>query len=120
MAEIRKVSETVDLKDSAQPQRYVPMLVGEDVKIALNQFHPGDQIKFHYHKGSTQTYLVPEGALTLRTRDGEAITENVLGKGECALVPPEEYYMLEIAGPEPCCSIRSRKPRARSRFMARA
>ena len=85
----------VDMNDASQPRRHTRVASGTRLQIVLNCYQPGERDEFHYHKGSTRTYLVLAGEMTIRIRskDGET-TDHVVRKGGCTLIPPTEYYQF--------------------------
>ena len=92
----------VDMNDVTEPRRHTRVATGTRLQIVLNCYQPGELDEFHYHKGSTRTYLVLEGEMTVRIRSKEGkTTDHVLRKGGCVLIPPTEYYQLHNHGDAP-------------------
>lgn len=68
----------------------------DDLLIALNLCPAGSKNEFHYHKGSSQSFLCFEGKMTVRTKEtetSEPVVHN-LTAGMCVLVPANQYYQL--------------------------
>jgi mannose-6-phosphate isomerase-like protein (cupin superfamily) len=91
---------------------YVPVARESDLLIALNNYKPGYKNEFHHHNGTSQSFLVLKGELTLRTRPGvnEPVTEYKVKEGECAMMSVGEYYQLENATSEPLVLYQAKQP----------
>ena len=112
MAQITNVFESVDLATPDRPRQRKLLSAQEDLIIACNIYQPGARNEFHYHKGTSQSFLVMKGTLTLRTKeteDGEA-TEYKLPEGSCALIPGNQYYQLHNETDGPCLLYQVKKP----------
>ncbi len=96
MASVVKISDNVDLDNLDRPRKRILLSKEKDLLIALNAYAPGANNEFHYHAGSSQSFLVLKGELTVRTMEKEdgPVTESVLGEGDCVLVANGEYYQL--------------------------
>ncbi len=96
MASVMKISDNVDLENLDRPRERILLSKEKDLLIALNVYQPGANNEFHFHAGSSQSFLVLQGALTVRTMesDDSPVVESVLGEGECVLVANGEYYQL--------------------------
>jgi mannose-6-phosphate isomerase-like protein (cupin superfamily) len=80
--------------------------------IALNLYSPGARNEFHYHKGSSQSFLCVKGKLTVRTKDSEdaePVTHH-LTEGMCVLVPGNQYYQLHNESDQPALLYQVKKP----------
>jgi len=91
---------------------YVPIARESDLLIALNNYKPGYKNEFHHHNGTSQSFLVLKGELTLRTRLGvdQPVTEYKVKEGECAVMAMGEYYQLENATTEPLVLYQAKQP----------
>src|SRR6516225_2742049 len=80
--------------------------------LALNDYEPGYVNKFHHHWGTSQSFLVLQGVLTLRTRKtAEApIEERKLEVGDCGVMGVGEYYQLANEGDGPLVLYQAKKP----------
>lgn len=84
-----------------------------DLLVALNYYKPGYKNQFHNHTGTSQSFLVLKGELTLRTRKAidAPVEENVLHEGECCMMATGEYYQLENSSPsEPLLLYQAKQP----------
>ena len=84
----------------------------EDLIIACNVYQPGARNEFHYHKGTSQSFLVMQGTLTLRTmnEEGGEVEENHLEAGQCALIPGGQFYQLHNETDGVCLLYQVKKP----------
>lgn len=112
MAQVSNVFESVDLENPDRPRRRKLLSAQEDLIIACNIYRPGARNEFHYHKGTSQSFLVLKGTLTLRTKDSEdgEATEYKLPEGSCALIPGNQYYQLHNETDETCLLYQVKKP----------
>jgi mannose-6-phosphate isomerase-like protein (cupin superfamily) len=96
MAQVTRIWEAVDINKPDRPRQRKLLSAQEDLLIALNLYEPGARNEFHYHKGTSQSFLCMKGTLTLRTKDSEdgEVTEHKLNAGDCALIPGNQYYQL--------------------------
>ena len=111
MALISRPSDALDDEDNRPRQRKL-LAAQEDLIIACNVYAPGARNEFHYHKGTSQSFLVMKGTLTLRTKDdedGEA-TEYQLEEGQCALIPGNQFYQLHNETEGTCLLYQVKKP----------
>ncbi|MFN4283802.1 MAG: cupin domain-containing protein [Alphaproteobacteria bacterium] len=96
-AHITTIREAVD-KHVAEKGAHGRVLLSQvgDLLIALNLMPPGSHNEFHYHKGSSQSFLCFEGEMTVRTKEHEGAEPVVhrLTAGMCVLVPADQYYQL--------------------------
>ena len=83
-----------------------------DLMLALNYYEPGYEGPFHHHCGTSQSYLVLQGEMTLRTRydESEPAEEHRLGSGDCALIATGEYYQLANEGDAPMVLYQAKQP----------
>ena len=94
MGDFNDCSTMVDMNDASQPRRHTRVAGNDAMQIVLNCYQPGQRDEFHYHKGSTRTYLIFDGSMTIRIRNDEGITDYTVAKGGCALIPEGEYYQF--------------------------
>lgn len=88
---------TEDNVKSGKAKKYIRIVGQDDILVALNYYEPGYINPFHQHNGTSQTYLVMQGTLTLRTRAelDAPVEEFKLKEGQSAVIPIGEYYQLE-------------------------
>ncbi len=94
---VSKIRESIDSHiETKGPHGRVLLSQVGDLLIALNLMPPGSQNEFHYHKGSSQSFLCFEGKMTVRTKENESAEPVVhhLTAGMCVLVPADQYYQL--------------------------
>ena len=84
MANFNDCSTMVDMNDPSEPRRHTPVAGNDALQIVLNCYQPGQRDEFHYHKGSTRTYLILEGTMTIRIRNEDRITDNIVPARSCA------------------------------------
>ncbi len=111
MAQISRVFDALE-GEPGRPRERKLLSAQEDLIIACNVYQPGARNEFHYHKGTSQSFLVMKGNLTLRTKDeedGEA-TEYKLAEGDCALIPGNQYYQLHNETDGVCLLYQVKKP----------
>jgi mannose-6-phosphate isomerase-like protein (cupin superfamily) len=111
MAQISRVFDALE-GEPGRPRERKLLSAQEDLIIACNVYQPGARNEFHYHKGTSQSFLVMQGTLTLRTKDeedGEA-TEYQLKQGDCALVPGNQFYQLHNETDGVCLLYQVKKP----------
>ncbi len=111
MAQISRVFDALE-GEPGRPRERKLLSAQEDLIIACNVYQPGARNEFHYHKGTSQSFLVMKGNLTLRTKDeedGEA-TEHQLAEGDCALIPGNQYYQLHNESDGVCLLYQVKKP----------
>lgn len=90
---------------------YIPIGREKDLLLALNRYEPGSKNEFHHHVGTSQSFLVLKGELTIRTKDGEnPIEVHQLKDGDCVLVKNGEYYQLENESSEPLFLYQAKQP----------
>lgn len=111
MAIISRPFDALDNDDNRPRQRKL-LAAQEDLIIACNVYQPGARNEFHYHKGTSQSFLVMQGTLTLRTKDDEDAEPIVhkLEQGQCALVPGNQYYQLHNETDGVCLLYQVKKP----------
>lgn len=111
MAQVSRVFDALNT-DIDRPRKRVLLSAQEDLIIACNVYQPGARNEFHYHKGTSQSFLVMKGVLTLRTmkEEGGEVTEHKLSEGECALIPGGQYYQLHNETDEVCLLYQVKKP----------
>ncbi len=113
MAVVKNVWNALDAHRQSPDAR--PFLrVGQeaDLMLALNYYEPGYKGPFHHHWGTSQSYLVLRGELTLRTRPDaiETAEEHRLGEGDCALIATGEYYQLANESDAPMVLDQAKQP----------
>ena len=67
MALISRVYDALE-GDARSPRQRKLLAAQEDLIIACNVYAPGARNEFHYHKSTSQSFLVMQGTLTLRTK----------------------------------------------------
>ncbi|MGY9004763.1 MAG: cupin domain-containing protein [Alphaproteobacteria bacterium] len=112
MAQINNLFDKVDIENPPKPRQRTLIAAQEDLIIACNVYKPGARNEFHYHVGTSQSFLVMKGILTLRTKDSEdgEATEIHLNEGECALIPGNQYYQLHNETDGNCMLYQVKKP----------
>jgi mannose-6-phosphate isomerase-like protein (cupin superfamily) len=83
-----------------------------DLMIALNYYQPGYKNQFHHHYGTSQSFLVMKGELTLRTRKtvDAPVEVNKVKEGECCVMAQGEYYQLENETSGPLVLYQAKQP----------
>ena len=112
MAEVTKIYDKIDLNNPDKPRARQLLSKTDDLMIALNHYAPGARNEFHYHKGSSQSFLCVKGELTVRTKDNEdaePVTYH-LTEGMCVLIPGNQYYQLHNESNEPALLYQVKKP----------
>ncbi|MDX1483395.1 MAG: cupin domain-containing protein [Alphaproteobacteria bacterium] len=112
MAIITRVFDALDQHRQDRPRERKLMAAQEDLIIACNVYEPGARNEFHYHKGTSQSFLVMQGTLTLRTKDEEdgPVEEHHLSQGDAALIPGNQYYQLHNETDGICLLYQVKKP----------
>ncbi len=112
MATVTKIFDAVDLQKPDRPRQRTLLSKADDLLIALNLYSPGARNEFHYHKGSSQSFLCVKGKLTVRTKDSEDAEPTVhhLTEGMCVLVPGNQYYQLHNESDQPALLYQVKKP----------
>ncbi|HEY4134671.1 MAG TPA: cupin domain-containing protein [Alphaproteobacteria bacterium] len=114
MAYVSKISEAVEKQNNSAdgPRGRVLLSQEDDLLIALNLCPPGSQNEFHYHKGSSQSFLCMEGEMTVRTKENEGSEPVVhhLTPGMCVLVPGNQYYQLHNESDKPTLLYQVKRP----------
>ena len=112
-------------KDNPRVRPYMVVSQEEDLLLVVNSHEPGYKIKFHHHchqdAGTSQSYLVLKGQLTVRTRmDVHAPVQNrTLHAGDVVAIKPGEYYELENEGVEPVILYQAKRPAPLVQFLGR-
>lgn len=111
-AHVTKIFDKVDLANKERPRERVLLSKESDLMIALNVYQPGSRNEFHYHKGTSQSFLCVKGTLTIRTKESEDAepVAHKLTEGMCVLVPANQYYQLDNEGDEPVMLYQVKKP----------
>ena len=111
MALISRVFDALE-GEPGRPRERKLLCAQEDLIIACNVYQPGARNEFHYHKGTSQSFLVMKGTLTLRTmnEEGGEVEENQLEAGQCALIPGGQYYQLHNETDAVCLLYQVKKP----------
>ncbi|TDI63995.1 MAG: cupin domain-containing protein [Alphaproteobacteria bacterium] len=111
MALISRVYDILD-DEVKRPRERKLLSAQEDLIIACNVYQPGARNEFHYHKGTSQSFLVMKGTLTLRTmsEEGGEVEEYQLEEGQCALIPGGQYYQLHNETDDVCLLYQVKKP----------
>jgi len=112
MAQISRVFDALEDGSPDRPRQRKLLSAQEDLIIACNVYQPGARNEFHYHKGTSQSFLVMKGTLTLRTKSDENAEpeEHHLSEGECALIPGNQYYQLHNETDGVCLLYQVKKP----------
>lgn len=112
MAHITKIWDVIDIDHPEKPRMRKQLAKVDDLLIALNHYAPGARNEFHYHKGSSQSFLCVKGKLTVRTKDNEDAEPVVhhLTEGMCALIPGNQYYQLHNESDQPALLYQVKKP----------
>lgn len=112
MAEVTKIYDKIDLANPEKPRQRKLLSKVDDLMIALNHYAPGARNEFHYHKGSSQSFLCVKGKLTVRTKDSEDAepVTHQLTEGMCVLIPGNQYYQLHNESNEPALLYQVKKP----------
>lgn len=111
-AHVTKIFDKVDMKGLERPRERVLLSKESDLMIALNVYQPGSRNEFHYHKGTSQSFLCVKGTLTIRTKESEndEAVAHTLTEGTCVLVPANQYYQLHNEGTEPVLLYQVKRP----------
>ncbi len=110
MAHKMNVWESID---HTSARKRVLLAKEPDLMAALNCYQPGAQNEFHYHEGTSQSFLVLQGTCTVRTMKDGKITEHTLNSGDCVLIPGGEYYQMHNQTEEPVVLYQVKKPAGR-------
>jgi mannose-6-phosphate isomerase-like protein (cupin superfamily) len=113
MAKVNNVWRAIDdHRKAGKSGAFVRVAQESDLMIALNYYQPGYKNQFHHHNGTSQSFLVLKGELTLRTRPGvdAPIAEHKVKEGECAVMAMGEYYQLENETQEPLVLYQAKQP----------
>jgi mannose-6-phosphate isomerase-like protein (cupin superfamily) len=112
MAHISKIYDSIDLANPEKPRQRKLLSKEGDLMIALNHYAPGARNEFHYHKGTSQSFLCVTGKLTVRTKDNEDADPEVhhLSEGMCVLIPGGQYYQLHNESDAPALLYQVKKP----------
>lgn len=112
MATVTKIYDAVDMTNPDRPRERKLLSKESDLMIALNLYSPGARNEFHYHKGSSQSFLCVKGKLTVRTKDNEdaePVTHH-LTEGMCVLIPGNQYYQLHNESEQPALLYQVKRP----------
>lgn len=111
-AHVTKIFDKVDLANKERPRERVLLSKESDLMIALNVYQPGSRNEFHYHKGTSQSFLCVKGTLTIRTKESEDAepVAHTLTEGMCVLVPANQYYQLDNESDAPVMLYQVKKP----------
>ncbi len=112
MAHVSKIWDAVDIDHPDRPRQRKLLSKEQDLMIALNLYTPGARNEFHYHKGSSQSFLCMKGKLTVRTKDSEdgPVETHYLTEGDCALIPGNQYYQLHNESDTPALLYQVKRP----------
>jgi mannose-6-phosphate isomerase-like protein (cupin superfamily) len=122
MATVSNLWEIIDKnRAGAKPRPFIRVAQEPDLMIALNYYEPGYKNQFHHHWGTSQSFLVMKGRLTLRTRKGEdaALEVHHLDEGECAVMAAGEYYQLENETDKPLVLYQAKQPTDKLQLLGR-
>lgn len=113
MAKVNNVWDVIETSRNGTKHRpFMRVAREDDLMIALNYYEPGYKNQFHNHTGTSQSFLVLKGELTLRTRAKiDAPTEeHRLKEGECCVMATGEYYQLENETQQPLVLYQAKQP----------
>lgn len=112
MAHVTRIFDSIDIQNPDRPRQRKLLSKEDDLLIALNLYQPGGRNEFHYHKGTSQSFLCLKGKLTVRTKDSEDAEPEVhhLEEGMCVLVPGGQYYQLHNESDAPALLYQVKKP----------
>ena len=114
MAYVTKIAEAVEKRKNSEEGAQGRLLLSQenDLLIAINLCPPGSQNEFHFHKGSSQSFLCLEGEMTVRTKEheGSDIVTHHLTPGMCVLVPGDQYYQLHNESDKPTTLYQVKRP----------
>jgi len=107
-----KINNVWNLIEESGKKPFIRVGKERDLMIALNYYEPGYKNQFHHHWGTSQSFLVMRGELTLRTRKNTQapVEEFVLKEGECCIMEMGEYYQLENASSGPLVLYQAKQP----------
>jgi len=71
MAHVTRIFDSIDMQNPDRPRQRKLLSKEDDLLIALNLYSPGGRNEFHYHKGTSQSFLCLKGKLTVRTKETE-------------------------------------------------
>lgn len=112
MAQVRRIWDALGVEEPERPRQRKLLSKEQDLTIALNLYSPGARNEFHYHKGTSQSFLCVKGRLTVRTRDSEdgPVETHHLTEGDCVLIPGNQYYQLHNEGDAPALLYQVKRP----------
>ncbi|HEY4133768.1 MAG TPA: cupin domain-containing protein [Alphaproteobacteria bacterium] len=111
-AHVTKIMDMVDMDHPSGPRARIALSKEDDLQIALNLYTPGSKNEFHYHKGTSQSFLCLKGKLTLRTKENESAepVTHYLTEGMCVLMPADQYYQLDNESDAPVLLYQVKAP----------
>jgi len=111
-AEIFNILDKVDMANPPSPRERISLARQGDLQMALNLYVPGAKNEFHYHKGTSQSFLCFKGKLTLRTKETETAepVTHYLTEGMCAMIPADQYYQLHNESDAPVLLYQVKPP----------
>lgn len=113
MPAINDIWTLVDKAASGEsPRAYTRVASQPDLLLAMNYYPPGYRNQFHRHSGTSQSFLVMKGELTLRTRKDAASDPEVhrLKEGSCCMISTDEFYQLENESDGPLVLYQAKQP----------
>jgi mannose-6-phosphate isomerase-like protein (cupin superfamily) len=112
MAKVTNVWKTVEEhRKGPKPRRFMRVAQEDDLMVALNYYEPGYKNEFHYHEGTSQSFLVLKGRLTIRTMDdSQDVVEHHLDEGDCVMIADSEYYQLHNETDAPLVLYQAKQP----------
>jgi mannose-6-phosphate isomerase-like protein (cupin superfamily) len=112
MAQVSRIFDQIDLDNPTKPRDRKLLSKEADLMIALNHYAPAARNEFHYHMGSSQSFLCVKGKLTLRTKDSEDAepVTHYLSEGMCVLIPGNQYYQLHNESDQPALLYQVKRP----------
>ncbi len=112
MAHVTRIFDKIDIDHPEKPRERKLLFKESDLMIALNHYAPGARNEFHYHKGSSQSFLCVKGKLTVRTKDSEDAepATHYLTEGMCVLIPGNQFYQLHNESELPALLYQVKRP----------
>jgi mannose-6-phosphate isomerase-like protein (cupin superfamily) len=112
MAHVTRIFDKIDIDHPEKPRERKLLFKESDLMIALNHYAPGARNEFHYHKGSSQSFLCVKGKLTVRTKDSEDAepATHYLTEGMCVLIPGNQFYQLHNESEAPALLYQVKRP----------
>lgn len=115
-----------DCQNNQRRLGFMPIIKADDLLLVINQHPPGYKIKFHQHctdpqTGTTQSYLVLRGKLTVRMKtelDGP-VQECQIAEGDIVTINAGEFYELENESNESVTVYQAKRPADWVQFLGK-